>query len=133
MGEPSINRIELGEDVSGGLMKMADIDVPPGVDFTSITEAGVLSTMDSPKACNVCHSPTQTDASGVLLLPPISPSAPFVLDTNDPDVTPPSSPIRLSDICAAIEDSAAFANDPNVDRTVVIRLGGRLDGKITSD
>src|SRR5207249_14119 len=103
--------------------------------------AGVLSTMDSPKLCNACHNPTKSDASGALLLPPISPSgvfnmiplAQFVLDTNDPDVTPPSSPIRLSDICAAIEDSAAFANDPNVDRTVVIRLCGRLDGKITAD
>jgi hypothetical protein len=56
--------------------------------------------------------------------------APFVLDTNDPDVIPPSTPTPLSAVCAAIESSTALASDANVDLTKEIQLCERLLGKI---
>lgn len=56
------DRIEAGEDtakVEGdkGAMKMADIPVPPGTDFTKANTMikGVLSVKGDDKGCNLCH------------------------------------------------------------------------------
>jgi len=140
-------KTELGEDVDASAnMKMADVENPTtlGVPtFSSITEFGtgasaVVSTTTNNKGCVFCHGPasppTLTTPQGETLL--LSrPFVPFfaILDTNDPRVTPPSNPTPLSDVCTAIENSTALANDPNVDRTLLIHLCERLDGKITGD
>jgi hypothetical protein len=151
-----IDHIEVGEDVNSSHdQKMGDIASPPEVpNFMSITEFGtgaaaVVSTIKpaNDKGCTVpCHgnAGTFTTAQGQILQlsSKIFPSdfflnivnlAPFVLDTNDPDVIPSSTPTPLSAVCAAIESSTALASDANVDLTKEIQLCERLLGKISGN
>ncbi len=139
------NKTELGEDVDivTGIMKMADVENPPLVpNFAGITEADVLSTVLAgdtigigSKKCNICHGPVTPGAVGSpQLSKAISPFTflfgPFVIDTNEPGQTVGPNPMSLTDVCSAIENSQALAQDTTVDRLLLIRLCERLDGKI---
>jgi hypothetical protein len=129
-GKAPLDRVEIGEDTERvvnnniGRMRMADVGIPPGTDFTTITPAGSLSkaTVDGrgTKECNACHGDGGASAGGEQLSKPLHWMGRSQAQTNlQPYVIYSDEPGRLytdtkrfrreglKEICGCIERNAA--------------------------